>query len=77
MRSAVKLTDRCGEPVVTLSSVTFTQAVGGLTGTPVPRAVKHLPFIQYHAPIVWTTLQLTRSPSMTCSDCESFGPDMT
>ena len=56
---AVKLADRCSEPVVTATSVTFTQSVGGRTGAPMPRAVKHPPFIQYHAPIVWTTLQLT------------------
>ena len=56
---AVKLPDRCSEPVVTATSVTFSQAVGGRTGAPMPRAVKHPPFIQYHAPIVWTTLQLT------------------
>ena len=41
------------------SSVKFTQTVGGRTGAPMPRAVKHAPFIQYHAPIVWTTLELT------------------
>ena len=56
---AVKLSDRCSEPVMTPTSATFTQAVGGRTGAPMPRAVKHAPFIQYHAPIVWTTLQLT------------------
>ncbi len=56
---AVKLSDRCSDPVVEASSVTFTQAVGGRTGAPMPRAVKHPPFVQYHAPIVWTTLQLT------------------
>ncbi len=56
---AVKLSDRCSDPVVPDTSVTFTQAVGGRTGAPMPRAVKHPPFIQYHAPIVWTTLQLT------------------
>jgi hypothetical protein len=56
---AVKLSDRCDDPVVETSSVTFTQAVGGRTGAPMPRAVKHPPFVQYHAPIVWTTLQLT------------------
>ena len=39
--------------------MTFTQTVGGRTGAPMPRAVKHAPFIQYRAPIVWTTLQLT------------------
>ena len=56
---AVKLADRQSDPVVTATSVTFTQSVGGRTGAPMPRAVKHPPFIQYHAPTVWTTLELT------------------
>ena len=56
---AVKLPDHCSDPVVTATAVTFTQAVGGRTGAPMPRAVKHPPFIQYHAPIAWTTLELT------------------
>lgn len=56
---AVKLPDRQSDPNVNDSSVTFTQTVGGRTGAPMPRAVKHAPFIQYHAPIVWTTLELT------------------
>jgi hypothetical protein len=56
---AVKLEDIQSEPVVDASSVTFTQVVGGRTGAPMPRAVKRPPFVQYHAPIVWTTLQLT------------------
>lgn len=56
---AVKLPDRQADPEVTPSAVTFTQTVGGRTGAPMPRAVKHAPFIQYHAPIVWTTLELT------------------
>lgn len=55
---AVKLDDLCGTPVVTETSVTYTQTVGGRTGAPMPRAVKHAPFVQYHAPIVWTTLEL-------------------
>ena len=63
---AVKLPDRCDDPVVTASAVTFSQAVGGRTGAPMPRAVKHLPFIQYHAPIVWTTLELTIHSDGTC-----------
>jgi len=37
----------------------FRQTVGGRTGAPMPRAVKHPPFVQYSAPIVWTTLELT------------------
>ena len=56
---AVKLPDRQSDPEVSESSVTFTQTVGGRTGAPMPRAVRHAPFIQYHAPIVWTTLELT------------------
>ena len=35
------------------------QTVGGRTGAPMPRAVKRPPFIQYSAPTVWTTLELT------------------
>jgi cyclic nucleotide-binding protein len=56
---AVKLPDRQSEPEVTPTSVRFTQTVGGRTGAPMPRPVKHPPFIQYHAPVVWTTLELT------------------
>lgn len=56
---AVKLADIQSEPTVTDASVTFTQVVGGRTGAPMPRAVKHPPFVQYRAPIVWTTLELT------------------
>ena len=56
---ALKLDDQQRVPEVTASSVRFTQTVGGRTGTPMPRAVKRPPFIQYHAPIVWTTLELT------------------
>ncbi|MGZ4722579.1 MAG: cyclic nucleotide-binding domain-containing protein [Ilumatobacteraceae bacterium] len=63
---AVKLSDRCGEPVIAGNAVTFTQSVGGRTGAPMPRAVKHAPFIQYHAPIVWTTLELTIHTDGTC-----------
>ncbi|MEO7369884.1 MAG: cyclic nucleotide-binding domain-containing protein, partial [Ilumatobacteraceae bacterium] len=56
---AIKLDDRRGEPEVTSSHVRFTQTVGGRTGAPMPRAVSRPPFIQYRAPIVWTTLELT------------------
>ncbi|MEY2522536.1 MAG: hypothetical protein QOJ66_1101 [Ilumatobacteraceae bacterium] len=56
---AVKLGDLQSDPEASPSSVKFTQTVGGRTGAPMPRAVKHAPFIQYHAPIVWTTLELT------------------
>ena len=56
---AVQLNDLQAEPEVSGSSVKFTQTVGGRTGAPMPRAVKHPPFIQYFAPTVWTTLELT------------------
>ena len=56
---AVSLADLRSEPDVGASSVTFTQTTGGRTGAPMPRAVKRPPFIQYFAPTVWTTLELT------------------
>jgi len=56
---AVQLDDLQREPEVGDTWVRFTQTVGGRTGAPMPRAVKHPPYIQYHAPIVWTTLELT------------------
>lgn len=55
---AVKLDDLRSEPEVGNGFVRFTQTVGGRTGTPMPRAVKQPPFIRYHAPIAWTTLEL-------------------
>lgn len=39
--------------------VRFVQTVGGATGAPLPRPVPHPPFVQWQAPIVWTTLALT------------------
>jgi hypothetical protein len=41
------------------SSATFVQTVGGRTGLPAPRHVSHPPFVQFRAPLVWTTLKLT------------------
>jgi hypothetical protein len=39
--------------------VRFAQTVGGRTSLPAPRRVKHRPYIQWQAPLVWTTLTLT------------------
>jgi hypothetical protein len=39
--------------------VRFTQTVGGRTSLPAPRKVKHPPYVQWQAPLVWTTLTLT------------------
>jgi Cyclic nucleotide-binding domain len=53
------------DPVVTDDGATFTQTVGGRTGLPSPRRVNHPPFVQFRAPIVWTTLTLTIRPDGT------------
>ncbi len=47
------------DPVVDGDSATFVQTVGGRTGLPSPRRVNHPPFVQFLAPVVWTTLRLT------------------
>lgn len=39
--------------------VRFVQTAGGRTGVPAPRRVRRKPFIQWQAPLVWTTLSLT------------------
>src|ERR1039457_5709526 len=39
--------------------VRFTQTVGGRTGLPAPRRVKRRPYVQWQAPLVWTTLSRT------------------
>jgi hypothetical protein len=38
--------------------VRFTQTTGGRTGVPAPRRVRRRPFVQWQAPLVWTTLTL-------------------
>ena len=37
----------------------FVQTVGGRTALPAPRRVNRPPFVQFQAPLVWTTLELT------------------
>jgi hypothetical protein len=39
--------------------VRVTQSAGGRTGVPAPRHVSHPPFVQWQAPLAWSTLQLT------------------
>jgi Cyclic nucleotide-binding domain len=39
--------------------VRFAQTVGGRTGLPAPRRVRRRPYVQWQAPLVWTTLTLT------------------
>ena len=47
------------EPEIVDGAATFVQTVGGRTGLPSPRRVNHPPFVQFLAPVVWTTLRLT------------------
>jgi len=39
--------------------VRFVQTTGGRTGLPAPRRVQRPPYVQWQAPLVWTTLTLT------------------
>lgn len=57
--AAVALPDKQAEPEIGQHSVRFLQTAGGRTGLPAPRTVRRPPFVQYHAPIAWSTLALT------------------
>jgi hypothetical protein len=56
---AVALPDIKVKPVYGDGWVRFTQTAGGRTGMPAPRRVRRAPFIQWQAPLAWTTLTLT------------------
>lgn len=56
---AVALPDIQMKPVYGDGWVRFTQTAGGRTGMPAPRRVRRAPFIQWQAPLAWTTLTLT------------------
>ncbi len=55
------------EPELAGDSVRFVQTAGGRTGVPAPRHVHRAPFIQWQAPLVWTTLSLTLSADGSAS----------
>ncbi len=57
--AAVELPHLREDPVVTAESATFEQTYGGRTALPAPRRVPRPPFVQFRAPLVWTTLKLT------------------
>jgi Cyclic nucleotide-binding domain len=40
-------------------AVRFEQTAGGRTGVPAPRRVSHPPYVQFQAPLAWTTVALT------------------
>ena len=56
---AVGLPDIVQQPVTGDGWVRFTQTAGGRTGVPAPRRVRRRPFVQWQAPLVWTTVSLT------------------
>jgi hypothetical protein len=56
---AVQLPDLQREPERGDGWARFVQTVGGRTGMPAPRRVRRKPFVQWQAPLVWTTLSLT------------------
>jgi Cyclic nucleotide-binding domain len=56
---AIGLPDIQVEPAPGEGWVTFRQTAGGRTGVPAPRRVRRRPFVQWQAPLVWTTLSLT------------------
>lgn len=56
---AIGLPDIQGPPERGDGWVRVTQTAGGRTGVPAPRRVRRRPFVQWQAPLVWTTLSLT------------------
>lgn len=57
--AAISYPDLQAEPEIGAGWVRFKQTVGGRTGAPMPRTVSRPPFVQFNAPTVWTTLELT------------------
>jgi hypothetical protein len=56
---AVQLPEIQQEPEPGDGWVRFTQTTGGRTALPAPRPVTGRPYVQWHSPLVWTTLSLT------------------
>jgi cyclic nucleotide-binding protein len=56
---AFSMPDLRAEPEHGDGWVRFTQTAGGRTGVPMPRKVRRPPFVQWNAPLAWTTLSLT------------------
>ena len=56
---AIELPDLQRDPLPGDGWVRFVQTTGGRTGMPAPRRVRRRPYVQWQAPLVWTTLSLT------------------
>ena len=57
--AAFAMPDIQREPEVGDTWARFVQTAGGRTGVPAPRRVRRPPFVQWRAPLAWTTLALT------------------
>jgi hypothetical protein len=57
--AALSMPDRQAEAEFGDGWVRFSQTAGGRTGVPMPRPVSRAPFVQYRAPLAWSTLELT------------------
>jgi hypothetical protein len=57
--AAVPFSDQQSAEKVGDTAVRFEQTCGGRTGVPAPRRVDKAPFVQFNAPLAWTTLELT------------------
>lgn len=57
--AAIALPDRRRAEPVGADAVRFEQTAGGRTGVPAPRRVSRPPYVQFAAPLAWTTLALT------------------
>ncbi|MEX0790168.1 MAG: cyclic nucleotide-binding domain-containing protein [Actinomycetota bacterium] len=57
--AAIALPDLQRNPEVKGDAVRFVQTAGGRTGIPTPRRVRRKPYVQFSAPLAWTTLALT------------------
>jgi len=55
----VVLPDLRPDPEIGPTWARFTQTTGGQTGFPVPRRVRHEPYVQVGGPVTWSTLALT------------------
>jgi len=56
---AVQLPDLQRDPERGEGWIRFVQTTGGRTGLPAPRRVQRPPYVQWQAPLVWTTMSLT------------------
>jgi hypothetical protein len=56
---AIRLPDLQRDPQPGDGWVRFVQTTGGRAGLPAPRRVRRRPYVQWQAPLVWTTLSLT------------------